>query len=150
MLDRQFITAIIITTLAGLSTSIGGAIGFIVTSKNLKFFSFTIGFTGGIMVGISFFELMPSGIEELGFLKACLAFFVGFICFLCRRRGYSYLPQMPAHPLIIPQSERRVLVRHQRGVGCHAECPAVESHHQLKNTLWVLSGEQKAKAGKNS
>jgi len=79
MLDRQFINAIVITTLAGLSTTIGGAIGLIVTGKNLKFFSFTVGFTGGVMVGISFFELLPSGIEELGFLRACLAFFIGFI-----------------------------------------------------------------------
>lgn len=56
MLDRQFITAIIITTLAGLSTTIGGAIGFIVKDKNLKFFSFTVGFTGGVMMGISIYQ----------------------------------------------------------------------------------------------
>jgi ZIP family zinc transporter len=79
MLDRQFIIAIIITTLAGFSTTIGGAIGFIVRDKNHKFFSFTVGFTGGVMMGISFFELLPSGIEELGFLRACIAFFIGFI-----------------------------------------------------------------------
>ena len=72
MLDRQFINAIIITTLAGLSTSIGGAIGFIVTSKNLKFFSFTVGFTGGVMVGISFFELLPSGIEDPVLLRGSI------------------------------------------------------------------------------
>ena len=64
MLDRQFIIAIIITTLAGLSTSIGGAIGFIVTGKNLKFFSFTVGFTGGVMVGISFFMLSAKTIHK--------------------------------------------------------------------------------------
>ena len=79
MWNDQFINALIITTVAGLSTTIGGAIGFIVKQKNLKFFSFTVGFTAGIMVGISFFELLPSGIAELGFLKACIAFFTGFI-----------------------------------------------------------------------
>ena len=73
MWDSQFINALIITTVAGLSTSIGGAIGFIVKQKNRKFFSFTIGFTAGIMVGISFFELLPSGVAELGFLRACIA-----------------------------------------------------------------------------
>ena len=79
MWDSQFANAIIITTIAGLSTTIGGAIGFIVKHKNRKFFSFTIGFTAGIMVGISFFELLPSGIAELGFLRACIAFFIGFV-----------------------------------------------------------------------
>ncbi len=79
MWNDQFINALIITTVAGLSTTIGGAIGFIVKQKNLKFFSFTVGFTAGIMVGISFFELLPSGIAELGFLKACIAFFIGFL-----------------------------------------------------------------------
>lgn len=79
MWNSQFTNALMITTLAGLSTMIGGAIGFIVKHENLKFFSFTVGFTAGIMVGISFFELLPSGIEEVGFLRACIAFFIGFI-----------------------------------------------------------------------
>lgn len=79
MWNSQFLNALIITTLAGLSTTIGGAIGFLVKRENLKFFSFTVGFAAGIMVGISFFELLPSGIEELGFSRACIAFFIGFI-----------------------------------------------------------------------
>lgn len=79
MWNSQFTNALIITTIAGLSTVIGGAAGFIVKKKNLKFFSFTVGFTAGIMVGISFFELLPSGVKELGFLRACIAFFIGFI-----------------------------------------------------------------------
>lgn len=79
MFTREVLIALLITTGAGLSTMIGGALGLIVKEKNSKFFSFTIGFTAGIMVGISFFELLPSGIEEIGFLRACISFFIGFI-----------------------------------------------------------------------
>ncbi len=79
MFTKEVLIALLITTVAGLSTIIGGAIGLIVKEKNSKFFSFTIGFTAGIMVGISFFELLPSGIENIGFLKASISFFLGFI-----------------------------------------------------------------------
>ncbi len=37
MWDSQFVNALIITTIAGFSTTIGGAIGFIVKHKNRKF-----------------------------------------------------------------------------------------------------------------
>ncbi len=41
--------------------------------------SSVLGFTAGVMIGVSFFELLPSGFEELGFTKASIAFIVGFI-----------------------------------------------------------------------
>jgi len=73
------IKALILTTLAGLSTTIGSLIGLIVKKENPKFMSSVLGFTAGVMIGISFFELMPSGFEELGFLKASIAFIIGFV-----------------------------------------------------------------------
>ncbi len=79
MFTEDVLIALLITTVAGLSTIIGGAIGLIVKERNSKVFSFAIGFTGGVMVGISFFELLPSGIESIGFLRACISFFIGFI-----------------------------------------------------------------------
>ncbi len=78
-MDPQIITPLIITSIAGLSTTIGSLIGLIFKRENSKFMSAVLGFTAGVMMGISFFELLPSGFKELGFTKASIAFIAGFI-----------------------------------------------------------------------
>ena len=78
-MDSQILKALALTTLAGLSTTIGSLIGLIARKENPRFVSFVLGFTSGVMMGISFFELLPSGFEEIGFLKASIAFVVGFV-----------------------------------------------------------------------
>jgi len=74
----QILKALIITTLAGLSTVIGSLLGLVTRKLSNRFFSFILGFTAGVMIGVSFLELLPSGIEEIGFVAANLAFFMGF------------------------------------------------------------------------
>src|SRR3989304_4489406 len=78
-MDPQIITPLLITTIAGLSTTIGSILGLIFKRENSKFMSAVLGFTAGVMIGISFFELLPSGFQELGFIKASIAFIAGFI-----------------------------------------------------------------------
>lgn len=78
-MDPQIITPLIITSIAGLSTTIGSLIGLIFKRENSKFMSAVLGFTAGVMMGISFFELLPSGFKELGFTRASIAFIAGFI-----------------------------------------------------------------------
>lgn len=78
-MDNQILKALLITSIAGLSTTIGSVIGLIFKRESTKFMAFVLGFTAGVMVGISFFELFPSGLKELGFLKASIAFIIGFL-----------------------------------------------------------------------
>lgn len=78
-MEPQVLKALLLTTIAGLSTTIGSLIGLFFKKENSKFISFTLGFTAGVMVGVSFFELLPSGFEKIGFLKASIAFLIGFI-----------------------------------------------------------------------
>jgi len=75
----EVIKALILTSIAGLSTTIGSILGLIFKRENKKFMSFVLGFTAGVMVGVSFFELLPSGFEEIGFIKASIAFIAGFL-----------------------------------------------------------------------
>lgn len=42
---------------------------------------FTLGFSAGVMLLVSFVELLPSGIETIGFLRAHIAFFLGMLLF---------------------------------------------------------------------
>lgn len=78
-------TAFIITLLAGLSTGIGSAIALLATRTNTKFLCISLGFSAGVMLYVSFMELVPEALFELigqwgekkGNLYMMLAFFSG-------------------------------------------------------------------------
>lgn len=68
---------LLLSTLAGLSTLIGGAFGLISKRPGPRFMALTLGFSAGVMIYISFVTLLQSGIESLGPGPAHLAFFLG-------------------------------------------------------------------------
>jgi ZIP family zinc transporter len=72
-------SALLLALGAGLTTMIGSLIGLVVKNPGPKFISFTVGFSAGIMIFVSFGELLPGAIaiEGIGFLKAHVAFFLG-------------------------------------------------------------------------
>lgn len=64
---------------AGLSTTIGSLLGVVARRPGPKFMGFTLGFSAGVMILISFMELLTGAIriEGVGFLRAHIAFFIG-------------------------------------------------------------------------
>ena len=56
-----FIIALSLTTLAGLSTGIGSAIAFVTRRSNIGFLAAALGFSAGVMIYVSFVELLPTG-----------------------------------------------------------------------------------------
>lgn len=81
-IQNNFGIAFSLTMLAGLTTAIGGAIAFITKKDNLKTLSVGLGFSAGVMIFISFVDIIP-GCETL--LKANFPniyqwlVFVGFV-----------------------------------------------------------------------
>ena len=69
--------AILLTTLAGLSTGIGSAIAFFIRTPKYSYLAVLLGFSAGVMIYISFTELLGTAIEDVGFARANIAFFVG-------------------------------------------------------------------------
>ena len=69
--------ALLLSTLAGLSTTLGGLLSTVVRQPGPRFMSLMLGFSAGVMILVSFGELLPGGIEETGFALAYLAFFGG-------------------------------------------------------------------------
>ncbi len=57
--------AIILTALAGLSTSIGGVIAIFSKNTNKKFLAFSLGISAGVMLYVSFMELLTKAIATL-------------------------------------------------------------------------------------
>jgi len=76
-----------LTLFAGLSTGIGSALAFFTKSTNTRFLSVSLGFSAGVMIYVSFVEilqkarisLIPSFGETMAAWYAVLAFFAGIL-----------------------------------------------------------------------
>lgn len=82
--------ALILTSLAGLSTTIGSLIAFLFKEPSKKFISLIMGFSAGVMILISFVELLNAGIEASTFFIGHFFFFVGMILMLVIDIGISH------------------------------------------------------------
>lgn len=60
-----FFPALLLTVLAGLATSVGGAIGVLGRGDSRRMLSLGLGFSAGVMLYVSLFELLPAGQESL-------------------------------------------------------------------------------------
>jgi ZIP family zinc transporter len=69
--------ALLLSTLAGLSTTLGSLLAILVGQPSPRFMALTLGLSGGVMVHVAFVELLQDGIDTLGFAPAHLAFFGG-------------------------------------------------------------------------
>ena len=69
--------ALLLALLAGLATGIGSIIAYFVRNPKDWQLSLILGFSAGVMVYISFAELLYVAIGKVGFVTANLGFFVG-------------------------------------------------------------------------
>jgi len=76
---NEIIFPLLLTILAGLSTVIGSLLFFSRILSDSKFVGFFLGLSAGVMISISFMELLPMAIKDIGFLNANIYFFVGII-----------------------------------------------------------------------
>jgi ZIP family zinc transporter len=65
METSNLLTAFLLTLVAGLSTGIGSLIAFVANKTNKKFLSFSLGLSAGVMIYVSFMEMIPTAKEEL-------------------------------------------------------------------------------------
>ncbi len=85
-MHENLLFAFTLTLFAGLSTGIGSLISFFAKKTNTKVLSFSLGLSAGVMIYISFVEMLPDSIERLtseysnsGPWYAIIAFFVGIL-----------------------------------------------------------------------
>ncbi len=64
---------------AGMSTIIGSLLVFFIKVMTDRIVVLTLSFSAGVMLGVSFFELLPQSIMDIGLLQASLAFFIGML-----------------------------------------------------------------------
>lgn len=82
---NEVLLAFCITLFAGLSTGIGSLIAFAAKSTNRRFLSFSLGLSAGVMIYVSFMELLADANERLTLTMGlhgkwlCIALFFGGI-----------------------------------------------------------------------
>ncbi|MGL4907870.1 MAG: zinc transporter ZupT [Bacteroidales bacterium] len=84
---HNILFAFLLTLIAGLSTGIGSFIALIAKRSNTKFLCTSLGFSAGVMIYVSFMEMLPTAKAELcnslhgkwGDITLLLAFFLGII-----------------------------------------------------------------------
>ena len=135
----NLLIAFVLTLLAGLSTGLGAATAFFVKRVNTRLLSLCTGLSAGVMLYVSFVELLPSGVaeiqrggwgERLASAWATLSFFLGILLiFLIDRlvpeeenphethAAAEYAPLQDAAASVPPEAQHHVAAteRHNRG-----------------------------------
>ena len=71
--------ALLLPLLAGMATAFGSLLGIFIQKPNARFMAITLGFSAGVMIYVSFVELLQEGINAVGFIPANLVFFGGLL-----------------------------------------------------------------------
>ncbi len=69
--------ALALTLLAGLSTGIGSTIAYFIRRPRIVYLAFSLGLSAGVMIYVSFVELLPGAIDRVGEAAGVLFFFLG-------------------------------------------------------------------------
>lgn len=76
-ITQNALPALALTVLAGLCTGIGSAIAYFIKKPKLTYLSFLLGMSAGVMIYVSFMELLPTSQDLVGKPLGLAAFFIG-------------------------------------------------------------------------
>jgi len=74
---NNILYALLLSLLAGLATMIGSILSLSYKNPGPKFMTLSLGFSAGVMLFVSFVEMLDHGIKTVGAAPAFLAFFAG-------------------------------------------------------------------------
>ncbi len=76
-MNGTILIALLFSLIAGMSTGLGSLVAFFIKDFKHRHLSLLMGFSAGVLIQISFMELLFSAVTEAGFLNANIAFFLG-------------------------------------------------------------------------
>ena len=79
---NNFLTAMICTTISGLSTAIGGIVVYLFGEPNYKTLGKMLSFSAGVMIYVSFVDILGESVESSGFVLTNTSFFIGMVLFV--------------------------------------------------------------------
>jgi ZIP family zinc transporter len=78
-MDASVSRALLLSLFAGMSTGVGSLISYFMPRPKPWHLSLLLGFSGGVMLYVSFAELLHHSIIQVGFLRANIGFFIGIV-----------------------------------------------------------------------
>jgi ZIP family zinc transporter len=136
--------ALLLPVLAGLSTVLGSLLTVFLCKPGPRFMSLMMGFSAGVMILVSFGELLQEGIVETGFALAYLAFFGGMAAMFLIDTLIPHIHMGEHHDAgvelragLAPDPQARGQHRHRRGTGGGG---GVSQDRLLKTGLLVALG----------
>lgn len=120
-MNRHIGIALLLTTLAGLSTTIGSIFGIAMKKPSNRFMSFVLGFSAGVMIMVSFVELLQNSIESVGFLPASVGFLTGMtgMFLIDYFIPHEYIGQKDFSPTQVNARLRHAGILIALGIGIH-------------------------------
>jgi len=117
----NFGIALLLTAAAGLSTTVGSVLGLLVRRPGPRFLGFSLGFSAGVMVLVSFVELLQNSITDIGFAAAHVAFFAGMAAYFLIDLlvPHDYIGQHDHPPGADTGGLRRTGILVALGIGIH-------------------------------
>lgn len=79
---EALVLPLLLSLAAGLSTGIGGLVPFFIRKFDNKHLAFLLGFSAGVMILVSFIELLPQSMQAVGFELSTASFFAGLLIML--------------------------------------------------------------------
>lgn len=73
---------LLLSLLAGIFTVIGSLITFLIRDLKRSYLQFSLGLSAGVMIYVSFVELLTQAIKNIGVIQANIAFFCGIVLFM--------------------------------------------------------------------
>ena len=107
-LDDNSLRALIFSFFAGMSTLLGALILFIVKDKNEKLVSISLGFSGGVMISVSFTHLLPHANEllesffgeKIGIILGVVFLLLGVVIAACLDRFVPHIEDEYKHDYV--------------------------------------------------
>lgn len=134
---QNILIALGLTFLAGMSTGVGALMAFFTKATNKKLLAGALGLSAGVMLYVSFVDLMPVSFDEIkaiypgkkGEIFVTLAFFAGILL-------------IAIIDFLIPESENPHEMQHMDSIDEAGESVAVKSDsgsHHLRRTGFMLA-----------
>ncbi|MFX1323427.1 MAG: zinc transporter ZupT [Promethearchaeota archaeon] len=128
---EPILTALLLSMIAGLSTTIGSFIAFFLRKPSNKAISFIMGFSAGVMILLSFVELLQEGIQTNGIFVGILYFLLGMGIMLLIDIGVSHYYEYEDESR---KKEHSIILSMHRGEDYHSNpSKRHRRRHQFQN-----------------
>jgi ZIP family zinc transporter len=124
---EPILTALLLSMIAGLSTTIGSFIAFFLGKPSNKAISFIMGFSAGVMILVSFVELLQEGINTNGMFVGTMFFLLGMIIMFLIDMGVSHYYEFEDDAYL--EDDKELIYNHRRhGKHDHKHGPMLARH----------------------